>query len=154
MISANLFYRRIVELKREIRNLKTAHIKTATTISTTTKTLTVNFSLTLDSTSGNVYSSKRAVITATPADGGNMVSACYLDGVTPTSIDSRFIETLRLAPQEGNQRFGVAVTAGNASDFETLWGGGSVNLSYDVQVVGSSNFDLSVEYRNIDGGTL
>lgn len=153
MNNGELLYERLKELKAEVRNLKTAHFKTATTISTTTRTVTVNFSLMLERLSGNVFSTKRAVISMTTEDNTEMVSACYLAGMNPGNINGRFIEILRMQPQAGVIRFGVAVTTGNQSDWETLSQGGTVNLSYDIQLVGSSRFQTSVEYQNIEGVT-
>lgn len=153
MESGEVLYKKLKDLQKKVRFLKTTHYKTATTISTRTKEINVGFSLQLDSLSGDVYSTRRAVISATTTDGSDMVSACYLKDATPTSIDDRQVEILRLQPQDGVVRFGVAVTAGNASDYNTLAGGGAVNLNYTIQVVGSSNFNIGREYRNIDGGT-
>ena len=154
MIIGDILYKKIKDLQAKVRYLKTTHFKTATTISTLSKTTTVNFSLMLEGQSGNIFSTKRAVISLATTDGSDMVSACYLKGATPSNIDDRQVEILRLQPQDGVIRYGVAVTAGNASDFNTLIGGGSVNLSYTIEVVGSSNFNVSVAYKNIDGGSV
>ncbi len=153
MIIGDILYKKIKDLEAKVRYLKTTHFKTATTISTLSKDVGVNFSLTLESLSGSIYSTKRAVISLTTTDGSDMVSACYLKGATPTSIDDRQLEILRLQPQDGVIRYGVAVTSGNADDYDTLSGGGLVNLSYTIELVGTSNFNVSVEYKNINGGT-
>lgn len=153
MISGDLFYKRLNDLKREIRYLKTAHFKTATTINTMTLNQTVNFSLTLDGLSGNIYSTRRAIITLTTDNSSEMVSACYLTGVTPSNLNDRFIFIKRIASGVGEVKYDVAVFSQNASDYNTLAGGGSVNLSYTLEAVGSSKFSLSVEYHNILGGS-
>lgn len=153
MISGDLFYKRLNDLKREIRYLKTAHFKTATTINTMTLNQTVNFSLTLDGLSGNIFSTQRAIITLTTDDSSEMVSACYLNNMTPSNLDDRFIFIKRVASNPGQVRFDIAVFSQNANDYNTLYGGGSVNLSYSLQLVGSSKFSISVEYHNILGGS-
>ena len=153
MISGDLFYKRLNDLKREIRYLKTAHFKTATTINTMTLNQTVNFSLTLDGLSGNIFSTQRAIITLTTDDSSEMVSACYLNNMTPSNLDDRFIFIKRVASNPGQVRFDIAVFSQNANDYNTLYGGGSVNLSYSLQLVGSSKFSVSVEYHNILGGS-
>lgn len=153
MEAGNILYRKLKDLQQKVRFLKTTHFKTATTISTMTREINVGFSLTLDSLSGEVYSTSRAIITATTDDSSDMISACYLAGATPSLLDDRQVEILRLQPRDGEARFGVAITAGNANDYNTLAGGGSVNLSYTIQVVGSSRFNLGLEYRSINGGT-
>lgn len=154
MDAGNLFYEKIKDLRARVRQLKTAHVKTATTISTASKAASVNFSLKLDTLSLEVFSTKRAILTLTTSDDSEMLTACYLQGETPTSINGRQVEILRLQPQEGVARYGIAVTAGNESDFNTLNAGGSVNLTYTIEAIGTSDFNLSVEYKDIDGGTL
>lgn len=153
-MSPDLLYdKRLKDLEKEIRNLKTTHFKTATTINTMTRTRTLNFSLTLEPLSGNVYSTERAVITLTTSDNTDMISSCFLSNITPSNINDRFIQIQRLRPVAGQTRFGVAVFSQNYDDYITLVNGGSVNLSYTVQLVGSSEFTTSVSYKNIDGGT-
>lgn len=154
MNGRDLYDEKIKNLEKEIRSLKTTYFKTATTINTMTKNNTVNFSLTLDSLSGNIFSTKRAIITLTTSDGSNMISACYLYNMTPSGLDDRFIQIQRLQANAGSVRFGVAVFSQNYSDWVTLNNGGSVNLSYTIRTVGSSKFTTSVTYKNIDGGTL
>lgn len=154
MNGRDLYDEKIKNLEKEIRSLKTTYFKTATTINTMTKNNTVNFSLTLDSLSGNIFSTKRAIITLTTSDGSNMISACYLYNMTPSGLDDRFIQIQRLQANAGSVRFGVAVFSQNYSDWVTLNNGGSVNLSYTIRTVGSSKFTTSVTYKNIDGGTI
>ena len=153
MDSAKLYDKRINNLMSEIRNLKTAHFKTATTINTMELNKTVNFSLTLDSLSGQVFSTQRAIITMTSEDGSNMISACYLNGITPSNIDDRYVFVKRISSDDGQRKYEVVVFSQNADDWNTLWGGGSVNLSYSLRLVGSSKFTASVSYRNILGGS-
>lgn len=153
MIDGKLFYDRLKKLESEMRLLKTAHIKTATTISTLSKTTGINFNLVLDDLTGTVFSDKRAIITATTTDGTDMISACYLDGMTVALLDERNIKIERLKASDGMVKFGVVVVNGNAQDWNTLWSGGTVRLNYNIMVVGSSNFNLNVRYADFDGGT-
>lgn len=153
-MSPDLLYdKKLKNIQKEIRNLKTTYFKTATTINTTTKTQSLSFSLTLEPLSGNVYSTQRAIITLTTDDNTNMISSCFLSNITPSNIDSRFIQIQRLKPSNGEVRFGIAVFSQNLNDYIDLVEGRSVNLNYTVQLVGSSNFSKSVTYKSIDGGT-
>ena len=140
-------------LRKEIKNLKTAHVKTATTISTMEASGSVNFSLKLDTLTGQMYSTKRAVITLTSSNSTNFISACYLDGATPSNLNSRYVIVNRLSSASGLVKFEVMVISQNGDDYNTLSGGGSVNLSYNIKMVGSSKFSTSIDYRNIDGGS-
>ncbi|WP_407457173.1 hypothetical protein [Fibrobacter sp.] len=153
MIIGDLWPKKINDLKREIRNIKTAHFKTATTINTMTDTAQVNFSLTYDSLTGQAYSTQRAIITLNILDGSEMVSACYLLGTTPSNLNDRFAFIKRLDSIENQIRYDITVYSQNTSDIETLAGGGSVNLNYNIQLVGSSRFSTAIEYKNILGGT-
>ena len=154
MDGKKLYDEKIKSLDREIRSLKTTYFKTATTINTMTKNDTVSFSLTLDNLSGNIFSTKRAIVTLTTSDASNMISACYLYNMTPSGLDDRFVQIQRLQPTSGSVRFGIAVFSLNYNDWVTLSNGGSVNLSYTIRTVGSSKFTTSITYKNIDGGTI
>lgn len=153
MNDAALLDEKIKYFRQELTNLKTAHVKTATTISTMEALGTVNFALTLDTLSGQVYSTQRAIITLNSANSTNFVSACYLDGATPTNLDNRLVFVERLDSGSAQCRFGVVVFSMNYNDYVTLSGGGSVNLSYNIKLVGSSKFSTSISYKAIDGGS-
>lgn len=153
MSQEQVYAERLKNLEREIRQLKTAHYKTATTINTMTSNVNISFSLTLDLLSGSVYSTQRAIITMTTADNTDMISACYLVGITPNNYNNRYIIVNRLQSPAGQAKYEVIVISQNADDFNTLYGGGSVNLGYTVQLVGSSKFTTSISYRSITGGS-
>lgn len=154
MNGKSLYDKKIKTMEEEIRNLKTAHFKTSTTINTITRTNNINFSLTLDDLSGNIFSTQRAIVTLTTSDNSDMISSCYLYNITPSGLDDRFVQIQRLQSNTGIVRFGIAVFSQNYDDWVTLSNGGSVNLSYTIQTVGSSKFTTSITYKNIDGGTL
>lgn len=147
-----LYAKRIKDLEREIRNLKTTYFKTATTINTMTLNQTLNFSLTLDTVSGNIFSTQRAIITLR-TNNSNMINACYLNGMTPSNLDDRVVNIQRLNSNDNEIRYSVAVFSFNATDWQTLYNGGSVDLTYTVQLVGSSEFSSSLVYKAITGGS-
>lgn len=150
---ADLMWQRIGNIEREIKNLKTARFKTASTISTMTRSGTVNLPLKLfgnPSTYWEIISSKRAIITLTTTDNTNMISSVYLDGVTPTNTNRRFIFIHKLASGTGVAKFAMYVYSQNSDDFDILSGGGSVNVSYNIQGVGSSQFNMNITYEDFD----
>ena len=153
MNNEQLFAHKINDLENEIRALKTAHFKTATTISTMSSEKSLGFNLQLDMLTGEITSSRRAVLTLTTTDGSDMISACYVKGVTPQNLDYRYPFVNRLDAPAGQARFEVLVFSQRQSDFETLIGGGSVTANYTVELVGSSEFTVSLEYKNILGGS-
>jgi len=147
-----LYDRRIKDLEKEVRNLKTGYFKTATTINTMTENQTLNFSLSLNP-NAEIFSTQRAIITLDILDDSNMISACYLTGVNPKNLNNRFAFVKRLQSNNNQVKYEVLVYSQNPDDYETLAGGGSVNLTYTVQLVGSSRFTSSVNYRSITGGS-
>lgn len=152
MSQANLYDEKIKWIERELRNLKTAHFKTATTINTMTNVLSLSFSLII-SDEYTICSSQRAIITLTTEDDTDMISACYLSGVTPSNLNQRFPFVKRIASGNGEAKYEVSVFSQNPDDYTTISGGGTVNLDYNVQLVGSSRFTSSVNYRPILGGS-
>lgn len=148
---ADTLWERLKYIGQEIKNLKTAHFKTASTISTMTVNNTVSFNLKLY---GNpmlyyeIFSAKRAVVTLTTTDSTNMISALYLRNLTPSTTNNRYIFTHRLASQPGEAKFVIYVYSQNQDDYTTLAGGGSVSVSYDIQGVGSSQFTMSISYED------
>lgn len=149
MIAGKLLYDKLKKLESELRLLKTAHIKTATTISTTYRTAVVKFSLTKADYGGNTYSTQDAIIEATTQNGDDMVCACYIDGLTPAVLDDRLLMMDGLAAEAGKRSFRLTVLSGNAQDYNILSGGGEVNITYVVRVVGTSEFNLTVRYVGV-----
>ncbi len=154
MNEGQLYDERIKNLEREVRQLKTSHFKTATKISTISKTIGITFSLYLDTNTFEIYGDKRAIITLTTSDNSDMISACYVNGLNPTMINNnRFLKVQRIVSDSGKVKYEVIIISYNSDDYNTLSGGGSVNLNYTLTLVGSSNFTASVSYRNFFGGS-
>ena len=152
MISGEILAMKIKALEKEVRALKTTHIKTATTINTMELSTSVNFNLFMPD-EYTIVSDKRAIITLTTVDNTDMISACYLSGVTPSNLNSRYPFIYRLDSPAGQAKFEVILLSQNYNDYQTLSGGGSVQLSYNLKVVGSSKFTVAVSYTNILGGS-
>lgn len=152
MINGEILGMKLKWLQNEIRALKTTHIKTASKISTLEKSTSVSFSLTMPDPY-TIVGSKRAIVTLTTTDGTDMISACYLSGATPTNLDSRYPFIYRLSSSAGQAKYEVVVVSQNYDDYQTISGGGTVNLTYNLKIVGSSDYSVSVSYRNILGGS-
>ena len=117
---SDLMWSRIKNIEKEIKNLKTARFKTATTISTMTQNSSITLPLKLfgdPSTYYEVISSKRAVITLTTADETDMISALYLDGVTPSNLNDRYVFVHKLNSTAGKARFAIYVYSQNQNDY-------------------------------------
>lgn len=150
---ANILWDRIKNIEKEIKNLKTARFKTASTISTITASGSVSLPLKIfgdPSTYYEVISSKKAIITLNTLDNTNMISALYLDGVTPSNTNNRYIFINRVASGAGQAKFELYVYSQNTNDFNTLNGGGSVMVNYNLLAVGSSRFSMSITYEDFD----
>lgn len=153
MEEGKLFGKRIQDLEQEIRQLKTAHFKTASKISTISKTIGISFSLYLDTNTNEVYGSKRAIITL-DANGSDMISACYVNELSPSLIqNNRFLRVQRITSNPGEIKYEVIIISYNYDDYTILSGGGSVDLNYTLTLIGSSNFTPLVSYRNFFGGS-
>jgi len=152
MINGEILAMKIKALEKEVRALKTTHIKTATTISTMEASASITFNLFMPD-EYTIVSDKRAIITLTTADGTDMISACYLDGVTPANLNSRYPFIYRINSPAGQAKYEVILLSQNANDYQTISGGGSVQLNYNLKLIGSSKFTVSVSYTNILGGS-
>lgn len=138
---------------REIRNLKTAHVKTATTIATLSKSSSVTLNLQLFGDPlyyWEIASNQKAVVTLTSTDGTNMISALHLKGVTPSNLNQRYIFVRRRGSNTGTAVFEIYIYSQNTDDFNTLSGGGSVSLKYNIEAIGSSDFNITVNYEGFN----
>lgn len=145
--------KKILYFEKEIRNLKTAHVKTATTIATLEKGASVTLPLHLFGSAGQyweIISNKKAVFTLTSTDGTDMISALYVDNMTPQNFNDRYVFIRRRASTSGSVIYEMYAYSYNTSDYNTLAGGGSVNLNYNITAVGSSDYALSVAYEDFD----
>lgn len=145
------FYDKIKYFEREIHNLKTAHVKTSTTIATLEKITSIELSLRLYGSAASYWeinSSKKAVVTLTSTDGTDMINALYVDGITADNFNDRYIFVRRRASTAGKSIFEIYVYSYNTNDRDILEGGGSVVLNYNLTAVGSSNYNLSVTYED------
>lgn len=140
-------------ISNEIKNLKTAHFKTATSIATKEMETNIAMSLKLTGTPSDYYreivSTKRAIITLTTTDNSNMISAVYLKGVNPTNLNDRYLFVKRVAGASGKSIYSLWIYSLNQNDRATLEGGGSINLNYTLQAVGSSDYTISVSYKDL-----
>lgn len=150
---AQEFIKKVEHYGQEICSLKTAHYKTATTIATTSQNGAISLPLQLFGDPGVywlVASSKKAVVTLTTTDNTNMLSAVYLTGVTPSNVDNRRIFVYRVASNPGECKFEIAVYSENQTDYNTLAGGGSVTVDYNIEAVGTSNFNMEITYKDFN----
>lgn len=150
---ADVFWNKIKWIDKEITALKTARFKTASTIATVDAVGGITLPLKLFGDPLYYYeiaSSLRAIITLRTLDNTNMISALYLDGVTPSNVDNRYIFVKRLSSGAGEARFGIYVYSQNQSDYNTLAGGGSVSVSYNIRAVGSSRFSVAITYEEFN----
>lgn len=147
----NLYDKKLKDLEKELRNLKTAHFKTSTTISTMQKEASIELDLVLDN---DVHSDKRAIVELETVDNTEMISACYIKNMDISDIeDGRFISIQRINSDVGKVKYEIIVLSTSYDDFITLDGGGSVKLNYDLVLIGSSGFNVKISYRNFFGGS-
>ena len=125
----------IKDADAEITALKTAHIKSAGSVRTTSVGVSVGIPLQLFGSM--VRGSKTARITATTDDPRTVfLASCTINDLD--SLDGRSVEIKRLAGENGAVAFLVAVTAGNANDKTKLSGGDSVTAWLTLDVVATA----------------
>ena len=152
MINGEILGMKLKWLENEVRALKTTYTKTATTISTMEQTVSVNFSLIMPD-EYTIVGSQRAIITLTTVDSTQMITGCYIIGLTPSNLNDRYPFINRLSSSDGEIKYEIVLVSQNPNDAQTISGGGTVNLNYSVKLVGSSQFTVSVSYRSILGGS-
>lgn len=129
----------IKDADAELTALKTAHIKSAGSIGTTSVGVSVGIPLQLFGSM--VRGSKTARIIATTDDQRTVfLASCTINDLD--SLDGRSVEIKRLAGENGTVAFLVAVTAGNADDKTKLSGGDSVTAWLTLDVVATAPINV------------
>lgn len=136
----------IDRMGQEILALKTSKVKTSGTLAIQEQSVALSLPLTLNTLSGEVYSSKQAVITLKASDGSNFLSSLYLE---MSGVDNRVFRANRQYSDAGVVKFVVIITAGNATDWQTLYGGGSVTINFNANVRTTSECSLSLAYEDV-----
>lgn len=147
--SMSEFNTMINRMEQEILALKTSKVKTSGTLAIQEQSVALSLPLTLNTLSGQVYSSKQAVITLKSSDEGNFLSSLYLG---MTGVDNRVFRVNRRYSDAGVVKFVVIITAGNATDWQTLYGGGSVTVSFNANIRTTSECSLSLAYEEVSFG--
>lgn len=136
----------IDRMGQEILALKTSKVKASGTLAIQEQSVALSLPLTLNTLSGEVYSSKQAVITLKASDGSNFLSSLYLE---MSGVDNRVFRANRQYSNAGVVKFVVIITAGNATDWQTLYGGGSVTINFNANVRTTSECSLSLAYEDV-----
>lgn len=143
-----MFDKEIRSIESEILALKQQKEKMAQVMRTTSATVPLTFELEIHNILGfDVVRSKK--IAKVKIDTGNNLA---LIGVhyNIVSLDSRTIRDMGYF-DNGTGEIGrmISIFSQNATDLQTLIGGGSVILNYDMVITSTANFQVTVVYDDL-----
>lgn len=141
----NLFIQEMKDIRRELNALKIAKEKAA--MNFRVKAQQRNVTLTMNAngyvTGLNVMSDKYAKIIATSKNGKNMLGSCTLK-----EGDGRTLDLKRLESGTGKLGWYFMIMDGTESDWETVTGGGSVTVTYTLDIQTTSDCDITISYED------
>ena len=138
----------INNMEREVAALKQVREKAANTLMTQSQSVTLNFSLELVTTGGTpmVRSDKMAIIDIDTGGNNPLVGVNY----SVTGLNNRVIRDIPIYNQNtGHIGRMVFIVSNNSSDYSTLAGGGSVNLTYNITLSSTASVNLSTSYQDL-----
>ena len=139
------FSQEIIRLEEELEAIKSAYIKTAAAV----KTKTTNFGRTFalnQSDGSSAWCQQRLTVTVTTVDGSSQLCELYHNGHGSYTMNKRQIVTEKRKVGSATT-FQVNVNSLLASDIQTIMNGGSVSLSYDFTIIGSSDYNFSTSWE-------
>lgn len=141
----NYFAQEMKEIRREVMAQKALKQKAIMNfgVKSQSKTITLTMNQNGYVTGLNVMSDKYAEIIATSTGGKNMLGTCTL-----RSSDDRTLDLRRLITNQGQLGWSLIIIDGNASDWQTVQGGGSVTVSYTIDIRTTSNCTIEINYKD------
>lgn len=138
------FTKLLAWVKNELLALKTATIRSSTQMATIAKSININFTLEKTPTGTSTTSTQNAIITAIP-----IISQPMLAQITEnlSDLDNRRFITARLTGENNAIVFYVSIL-GNDNDLAIINSGGTVSLSYSLDVTATADFNISVRYED------
>lgn len=144
----NQFDKEINNLRREVLALKQQKEKSASVLQTVTETITLSFDLELIMSQWLipiVRSQNMAIIDFGTSD-NPLVGVNY----NITGLDDRIIRDVPYYDSAtGHIGRMVYIYSNNQSDLSTLQGGGTVTLTYDVEISSTSELEISTSYEDL-----
>lgn len=139
------FAQEMKEIRREVLAQKALKEKAIMNFGVKSQSKTVTLTMNQNGyvTGLNVMSDKYAEIIATSADGKNMLGTCTL-----RSSDDRQLDLRRLLTDSGKLGWSLIIIDGNSSDWSTVTGGGSVTVSYIIDIRTTSNCTITINYKD------
>lgn len=139
------FAQNMKEIRREVMAQKELKEKAIMNFAVKSQSKTVTLTMNRNGyvTGLNVMSDKYAEIIATSTDGKNMIGTCTL-----RSSDDRSLDLRRLITDQGQLGWSLIIIDGNDSDWQTVPGGGSVSVTYTIDIRTSSNCNVTINYKD------
>ena len=139
------FTQNMKDIRREVMAQKELKEKAIMNFAVKSQSKTVTLTMNQNGyvTGLNVMSDKYAEIIATSTDGKNMIGTCTL-----RSSDDRSLDLRRLITNQGQLGWSLIIIDGNDSDWQTVTGGGSVSVTYTIDIRTSSNCNVIINYKD------
>ena len=139
------FAQNMKEIRREVMAQKALKEKAIMNfgIKAQSKTVTLTMNRNGYVTGLNVMSDKYAEIIATAKDNKNMLGTCTL-----RSSDDRTLDLRRLVTDQGQLGWSLIIIDGNDSDWQTVPSGGSVTVSYTIDIRTTSDCNVVINYKD------
>lgn len=131
------------DAKQEIEALKVANVSSSVQTATTLKSISTDFSLRKTRVAGGTVSNQYAKLTIAPSNDQPILAQCTQD---VTDLAGREMRTARIIGS-GNSIIFYIWVSGNPSDYSIIDSGGSVNLSYTIDVTATTDFTISLTYE-------
>ena len=144
----NDFEQEIIRLEQEVLALKTCAIKTSTQMATKSVTQAISYDLDYSAQlmPNFAWGFETVIITMTSTDGTNMLTSCTLENSKDAAGHNLLSRGMQFIPTNcGNvAQYKISVFSRNTTDIQTLAGGGSVILNYNMILTATSDFTVSV----------
>ena len=144
----NKFDDEIKKLEKEVIELKTCPIKTASQMATKSIEQPISYNLTYSAqlSPNFAWGVDTVIITMTSTNGTNMLTSCYVknsDDASGHNLQGRGLSTI---PSKSGSiaQYRISLFSRNPNDIATLAGGGSVTLNYNFVLTATSDFTVDI----------
>lgn len=139
----------LMELERELNELKTDGWKSSSSLAVAEKSVSINQQIvgyTVNYTNDHCASQSAAIIEIIPSDSKNMLTGITLKG-NGSQLVGRYA-TIIPTIKNGHNAYEFRFLSGSASDLTTIQGGGTIPaITLEFIISGTSEFTTNTTYR-------
>lgn len=143
---ANSFAERVKNIEARINQLKTAGLSSSSSVSTISKTIILSVKIV-----GSTYSTQSENSYRITVNWKNSAGLCSAYIKSPTNLNNRRYVLERITDSSHKCQFGFSIFDGSNQDDATISAGGSIPaFNVEIEVVATSDFDLTYTTRRLD----